>query len=1296
MYFAKHLHIKKDMRLLKITSVLSIITLFCTINTSIAQNNVQRSLRWERSEIANPDEKTTRNVESFNGAIFDYRFKDLSLYTEKFNGSFANFKIVNPVFEVLTVELSKTQLDQITESPIISTQKIYELKKEQTLLTILPYRKNANGTIEKLISFNISMMSAASERVSTARTYANNSVLKDGQWFKMGIPATGMYKLRYEDLANMGIAVDQINPKNIRLYGNGGGILSESNLMSRQDDLQENAIIVVGENDGVFNREDYILFYGFGPHNISYDVNNKVLLNTNNPYSTESFYFLNFEIGVGKRMQTQANASQTPTDVTSDYNYFEVYEKNYSTGVNTTIKSGRERYGEEFNNVTNYNFNFTVPNIITSKPLRVRADLIGRVQSPRSSYFDVKYNGLQVSRMNCSGVEFSYDAAYGAVVTTGFLSLSATENININIDYYKPDITALGYLNFIWINAFRELKMISNQMGFRNLETYGTNKITQFNFIANNTSNTKILDVTNKIEPKIQEVITNGNSLSFTVSTDVLREFQAFEGTDFANPRFVGKIENQNLHALGQYDFIIITHPDFKNEAQRLADFRISNDGLRTLVVLPEHIYNEFGSGAQDASAIRDFMKMFYDRAGNNVNEMPKYLLLFGDGSYDNIGFVKPNTNYVVTFESRNSTSPFGSYVSDDFFGLLDDVEGDWDLTSFPTYGSSALDVAVGRLPVQTALQARQMVDKIIHYSKTETFGDWRNKYVMIADDQDNNLHVAHAESHSQIIKNRTKDFNIDKIYLDSYQQISTPAGNRFPEVNAAFNQRVNTGALVINYIGHGGENGLAHEKILTIEDINSWRGLDNMPVLLTATCSFSRWDDPLFQSAGELSLLNPNGGAIAMYTTTRIVYANENKSINEAFLKSLFDSTNIGSTNTLGDIFRKSKNLNGLGLTINQRNFTLLGDPSLPFATPKYKVITESINDKPINASNTDTIKALSTITIKGFIADQNGNPLNNLNGVVYPAVFDKKTSQKTLGQERGSSIASYEVQKNIIYKGKASVQNGRFTFSFVVPKDISYSVGNGRLSYYAQLGNVDANGSNDSILVGGSSNSAIVDAVGPQMKIYLNDENFAGGGITNERPLLIVKMLDQNGINTVGNGIGHNITATLTSGLKTQKLDLNEYYESTLDSYQEGEIRYPMSKLEPGNYKLTIKAWDVVNNSSEISTEFSVIESSEFNIDRVYNYPNPFTTNTGFQFEHNRPGEQLQVMVQIFNVSGRLVKTIQQDLLATGTRISNIGWDAKDEYGDKLGRGVYVYRLKVKAADGSIADKYQKLVIF
>lgn len=1277
----------------------AIITSFCTSNSAFAQKILPRFITWEQATVSNNDGKTSKNLESFSGASFDYRYKDLSFYTEKFKGSFQSFEITQAKYENTSQIFSEEQKLLINTNPEITFNSLLDRKVPYTLVRILPYRKTSNGTIEKLVSFVLVPTSGTNKpTTSSARVYANNSVLKDGAWYKMGISSTGMYKIGYDELAGMGIAVNQINPKNIRIYGNGGGILPESNLISRYDDLQENSIQVIGENDNSFDKGDYILFYAKGPNNITYDLNNKILLNTTNPYTTESFYFLNFDLGAGKRMSTQASNTNTPTITVDNYNYFELYEKNYSTGVNLTIKSGRERFGEEFNNQNTYDFNFNIPNIVTSKPMKIRTDLLGRVQEPSSSSFQIKYNGAVVSNVTCFGVGFSYDEAYGSNVTTGYMNLTPSENINLNITYNKPDITALGYLNFIWINAYRQLKLIGNQIPFRNLDAIGVGSVAQYNFTTDNPSSTYILDVSNKIDPKIQETNVNGSTLNFTVSNDILREFHAYSGDGFSSPRLIGKIANQNLHALGQYDFIIITHPDFKNEANRLAEFRKNNNNLRTLVVFPNDIYNEFGSGAQDASAIRDFMKMFYDRAGNNINDMPKYLLMFGDGSYDNLGITKSNTNYLVTFESRNSITPFGSYVSDDYFGLLDDVEGDWDTNPNADYGSVALDVAVGRLPVQTPTQAQHMVDKIIQYSNVETFGDWRNKYVLIADDQDDNLHLRHSEGHAQIIRSRNKDFNIDKIYLDSYQQMSTPAGSRYPEVNTAFNQRVNSGALVINYVGHGGENGLAHEKILTIEDINNWKGINNMPVLLTATCSFARWDDPAFQSAGELTLLNPTGGVVALFTTTRIVYANENKSINEAFVKSLFDSTNVGSTNTLGDIFRKSKNFNGLGLSINQRNFTLLGDPSLPFATPKYKVVTDSINSKAMDASNLDTIKALSTIEIKGYIADKNGNILTSYNGIVYPAVYDKKTTQRTLGQDKGTSGSiqtSYEIQKSVIYKGKASVKNGRFKFSFVVPKDISYNLGYGRLSYYAQLGNVDANGSNDSVLVGGSSNAVINDTQGPEMNVFLNDENFAPGGLTSENPLLIIKLNDQHGVNTVGNGIGHNITATLTSGTETQKIDLNEYYESTLDNFQQGEIKYPFAKLAAGNYKLTVKAWDVLNNSSEKSTEFTVFESKSFNIDKVYNYPNPFTTNTGFQFEHNRPGDDLEVMIQIFSVSGRLVKTIQQNVPNSGSRVANIAWEGKDDYGDKLARGVYVYRLKVKASDGSLKDKYQKLVI-
>lgn len=1303
--FAKHIPniVTYTMKLNQKFQYPSFLVLMCLLFWShfvAAQSNNTVKLNWQAQRVMEADGITPKNIESFELASFDLKYPSLSLFAKRVKGSYGGVELRNQQFEEVKTSLTSEQIAVIGTEVIIESGIVLDRKQPHFVFTILPYRKNANtGKVERLISFSYELKpsSQQSRSATAARNYADNSVLRQGQWFKVGVASTGMYKITFNDLEKLGINPLGIDPRNLRVYGNGGGVLPENNLIPRYDDLQENAIRVVGENDGKFDREDYILFYGFGPNGYVVDTNSNIITHVTNTYSLESFYFINFEMGPGKRVAAQAENTQAPNQFVSDFNTFVLHETNKSTSVNTTMKSGRERYGEEFGNVDELSFPFQIPNVVTTKPMRIRTDVIGRSQSPLSTTFRISYNNQVISNLVCVGVAFSYDAPYGSPQTSGHVAVTPSADFTVKLNFIKSDFSSLGFLNFILVNAYRELRLDAGQLSFRNIDSYGAGKFTEYSITTADPATSFVWDITNKIEAKQQTFRTIGNQIRYVSAGDQLREYCVFSGSDFPSPRIVGTVANQNLHALGFYDFIIISPAEFSAEANRLADFRRTNNNLRCLVVQPEAIFNEFSSGAQDASGIRDFVKMFYDRAGNNAANFPKYLLLFGDGSYDNIGYVPNNTNFVTTFESRNSTSQFGSYVSDDFYGLLDDVEGDWDYSTFPAFGTTAIDVAVGRLPIQNNLQARQMVDKIIHYSNPATFGDWRNKYVLLADDQDNNLHFVHSENHYRSIIQRSNKFNIDKIYMDSYQQVSTPAGNRFPEVNAAFNQRVNTGALVINYIGHGGENGLAHEKILTIEDINSWKGKDNMPVLLTATCSFSRWDDPAFQSAGELCLLNPNGGAIGMFTTTRVVFAYENEAINRSFILALFDSTNVGSTKTLGDIFRESKNFNGLGLGINQRNFTLLGDPSLPFATPKFNVVTEAINNESLN-NFSDTIKALNTITIKGFISDQSGNFLSGYNGTVYPTVFDKKTAQKTLGQDvgpNGSSPANYMVQRNVIYKGKASVVNGRFSFSFVVPKDINYTVGFGRLNYYASLNGADANGAYDSVLIGGSSNEVINDTKGPEMQVYLNSEQFARGGITNESPLLIVKIRDDNGINTVGNGIGHNLSATLNDGTNNRKIDLNEFYEAQLDSYQEGEVRYPFDKLSPGKYTLTIKAWDVVNNSAEISTDFTVIESQKFSIDKVYNYPNPFTTKTDFQFEHNRPGEPLEVMVQIFTISGKLVKTIAAPSLGLGTRIANIGWDGKDSFGDRLARGVYVYKLKVRAADGSTAEKYEKLVI-
>ena len=1265
---------------------------------TMAQQLNSYKLNWIVNEFADVKSQSQK-VELFEEAIFDVQLKHMPIWNKKFAGNFTEAVLINPIYEPAAIAYDNLISTQLTGAASIHAAVVFEKKIPSLLVSVVPFRKNSqSGKIERLVSFDVKLISSSVKKnVPNTRNYAAHSVLKNGTWTKLGIENNGIYKIGFAELKKMGLNPETIDPRNIRIYGNGGGILPEINSASRYDDLIENPILVFGEADGKFNETDYVLFYAFGPNNIYPDTIQNTFSHTTNSYTLKSNYFITADIGPGKRIANQESINEVPNKIIDTYNYFELHELNNSTGVNLTIKSGRERWGEEFSNLLSYDFKFTLPELAIGKPIKFRADLIGRSQSPANSSFVIKANGVSTNNLTCGGVEFSYDASYGSLVSTGYTTVpNPTENLLINITYNKPDLTATGYLNFIQINAISKLKLNGNFLNFSSIESFGRGKISQFNIDAINPSEITIWDITNKTNPVNQLFTVNNNVAQFTNKTEVLKEFAVFKGTNFPKPEILEKIDNQDLHALNFVDLIIIAAPDFMSEAERLAAFRRTNNNLRVLVITEDKIFNEFSAGVKDASAIRDFVKMFYDRAGNNEANMPKYLLLFGDGSYDNIGYVKNNTNFVTSFESRNSHSPFGSYVSDDFFGLLDETEGDFDYNGNPVYGAAALDVAVGRMPIQSALEARQMVDKLISYSSLR--GDWKNKYVLVADDQDGNLHLNHAENHYRTIRKLTNNYNIDKIYLDAYPQISTPAGSRYPEVNNAINQAMAAGALVINYIGHGGEVGLAHEKVLTLDDIRSWKNKTSMPLLFTATCSISRWDDPAFQSAGEQCLLNAEGGAIAMFTTTRVVFANENEAINQSFIKALYDATNIGSNNTLGDLFRKSKNLNGLGLTINQRNFSLLGDPSLPFAIPQYRIVTQKVNEKLISDKNLDSLKAQSLVNIKGYIADQNGNKLNNVSGVLYPSIFDKKTTLKTLGQDigvNGSRVQNFDIQKNIIYKGKVSVTNGSFDFNFVVPKDISYQAGAGRLSYYAQVDAQEAIGSYDSIIIGGSANANNSDKIGPEIKTFLNSENFVMGGITNENPTLIVKLKDANGINTVGNGIGHNLTATITKDAKSETIDLNQYYESKLDSYQEGEINYPFNKLTAGNYTLKIKAWDVFNNSSESNTAFTVVSSEGLQLQHVLNYPNPFTTQTDFQFEHNGGSENLQVQVQIFTVSGKLVKTINQNTSGNGARVTGILWDGKDDFGDKIGRGVYVYRLKIRTANGQSAEKTEKLVL-
>jgi hypothetical protein len=1255
-----------------------------------------------------------RSVLTFHNSTYDLTKHLFPIYSERIKmppgTSSAEVTIYNETFLALSdsemtalksYEVQKKSFitNDVPASVIISLFR----KHPYAFVQFIPIRKNSlTGTYEKLVSFSLEISpiygSDKTNHPVSTNIYATNSVLASGKWYKVAVTSDGIYKMDYLYLKSLGLDVSTINPKNLRVYGNGGGELPFANATARYDDLQENAITVAGEADGKLDSADYVLFYGQAQHRWNYSSTDKRFHHSLNIYSDTTYYFITADMSAGKRVTIQNSSAMAPTNTVNSFDDYQFHE---AEAVNL-LKSGRQWLGETFDILTAYNFNFDFPNIETSSPVFTRVEVAARADTPGTNFSWTA--GSASSSFNVPGVVTSdiYGTYYRMVAdTVNFLPGSGTIAVVVSKTTPTPSI---GWLNHIEVNARRTLTMSGSgdQMNFRDISSVGTGKISQF-IVANAIPFLRVWDVTDPTNAKLQMGNFSGSDFDFTIATDTLKEFIAFGGLSFLTPKKEGLVPKQDLHGLPPSNLIIVTYPGFLEQANTLADVHRNQDGLSVSVATTQEVFNEFSSGSQDVCAIRDFVRMFYNRAADST-QLPKYLLLFGRGSY-NLKATINNTNFVPAYESGTSDSPIFSYPSDDYYGFLDTNEGVWDSPS----ANDMLDLGVGRLPVKTVSEATSTVNKIIKYTSVpgtiETgnscssdicygLGDWVNYITFVADDEDSGDHLKQAEQLAKKVDTTYDNYNLDKIYLDSYQQISTPGGQRYPDATAAFNRRMDRGSLVVNYTGHGGELGWTHERFLEVHDINAWNNQCKLPLFFTATCEFSRWDDPSRTSAGELTLLNPNGGSIGLMSTTRVVYSGPNFTLNNFFYDHVFEYLPSGKRPRLGDLLMLTKNDINPTQT-NQRNFAMLGDPALMLNYPDYSsVATTRINGAPVNASQPDTARALSEVTVEGEVRDNNGNLLSNFNGIIYPSVYDKAAKISTLGNDPGSPVIPFLLQKNIIFKGKASVTNGLFSFSFIIPKDIAYNFGNARISYYAHNGYEDASGFFEDFIVGGTDTTAPADAVGPEIKLFMNDDKFIVGGITNSDPKIYAVVSDSNGINTAGSSIGHDITAVL-DGNNAKPIVLNDYYESDMDNYKKGTIRYPLTGLTEGNHTLTVKVWDVYNNSSTSSTEFLVSPSAQMALKHVLNYPNPFTTHTAFYFEHNKCCTTMDVQVQIFTVSGKVVKTIHQQVNMEGFRSEPIDWNGRDDYGDYIGRGVYIYRLRVKTDGGETAEQYEKLVI-
>jgi hypothetical protein len=1271
--------------------LLPFLVLYLTLTAGYS-NTSPIYLQWMKPGL-NSEESTFISSLYFQGAVFSDSLPEIPVYIhrqsllEQYSGDFLLKKIEVELCtpeEVRILETSGFSLSDfhIGEDTEISSGEHY------SRLHIIPVRKN-HGVYEKIISLEIHytmIYAPVVKSLQSVHQYPESSVLSKGDWFRICVEKEGIYRLTRQDLVDLGMNPLQVQKSTIQLYGNGGGMLPESNAEARITDLRENSIWVSGSNSGNFGQDDFILFYGQSPNRWIYKNDIDAFEHQVHYYSNETCYFLTHSQGNGKRLETSENLNIPATHTVTTFYDYALHERD---NVNL-LGSGKIWFGEVFDATLSRTVEFSFPNIVQQQPMEIALQVAARASVMTSFQLEVsgESNAIPVSAVNVANVT----GLFAQQSTRRFNFLPQGENVQVLLSYTRSQTAARGWLNYMSVNARRHLKVTGDQMFFRNPSVSGKAIVAKFE-ISDFTGNHTLWDVTNPFDVKLQQVQRSGNTGTFTVSSEQLKEFVVFTDRQFLKPTGKGRVPNQNLHAMELHDLTIVVPDVFRQEAERLAEFRRNFDGLTVALVSPQQIYNEFSSGVTDISAIRNFMKMFYDRAIKTGN-YPKYLLLFGNGTYDNKNILGFGGNFIPTFQTLQSLNPANSYISDDFFGLLDNNEG------FDAQG--AIDLGIGRLPVRTVDEARFVVDKITRYNQRfpglepgsedprfagviSNYSDWRNVISFIADDEDGNIHFNQTEAIAKYLAENYPVLNLDKIYLDAYEQVTLAGGSRYPEVNKAINNRVNQGALLINYIGHGGTQGLAQERILTFDDILSWGNYYNLPVFMTATCEFSSFDQPDANalSAGVRVFLKPDGGAAALFTTTRLAYSHSNFTLNDAFIRNAFKPMPNGLLPRLGDLIRIAKVQSSSVSTL--KNFVLLGDPSMQLAYPKFKAVTTMMPD---------TIKALDMVTVKGEIHTPAGTRAVNYNGIIYPVVYDKNNLFQTRANDRGSNVAGFQLRNRIIYRGAAQIVNGEYEFSFIVPRDINYNYGNGKISYYFDDGKqFDGCGYFDNFAVAGTSTDYVPDNDGPKIELYLDNKNFKSGGKTGPSPILLAYLHDESGINTTGQ-IGHDIVAFLNNDTSNPFI-LNNFYQTNTNSYKSGKVVYPFFNLEKGEYTLTLRAWDVHNNVSTNSIDFIVTSAPDIMLTQMFNFPNPFSDKTQFSIAHNKPATELNVAVEIFSLTGQRVKLIEQNIYASGYNIPPIEWDGRDEGGTLLGNGIYIFRAIVRTAEGDQVQRTEKLVI-
>lgn len=1094
--------------------------------------------------------------------------------------------------------------------------------------------------------------------------YASESVLNSGKWVKIQVAEDGIYKLTAADLKKMGFS----NLDKVAVYGYGGWPLDEDFSTTYIDDVPEVA---------VWRSADYLLFYGKGPRKWEYSSSDKSFIHTNNPYSNYGYYFVTEKETAGRTMEKAASAAGATLQVTTFDDY--VLHEEELVSVNS---SGRELYGESFTSTLSRDFTISVPGI-TNDEGKATLSFISRGNGTIT--MNVDGNALISGSVSVPSDE--YEVARELYRERAWMA-DKGETVKVNIGYSTTGHKNV-HLNYFRLQMKRQLKVYDNYTFFRSLSARGN--ASRF-VIQGADASTLVFDVTDGVNPQQMETSLNGTELSFSIPASAsLREFVVVKPSQIKAPVTVGEVANQNLHALPQQDMIIIAQPNFTTQAERLAEAHRTKDNLTVRVVTPESIYNEFSSGTPDATAYRRFMKMFYDRKTSEA-DAPKYLLLFGDGSFDNRKLTSAwksvdMSNMLLTYQTENSLSS-QSYVIDDYFGFLDDADNKKSLQN------KKLCLGIGRFPIRTVEQATQMVDKVISYMENKNTGSWKNNLCFMADDGSNTdgfmtEHMEFADQLAGYVESEHPEFLVNKLYYDAYKKDMT-AGT-YPDVRSGLQKLLKDGLLLFNYTGHGGTTALSDEKVLTQTDINQFT-YTHLPVWVTATCDFTRFDD-LNTSAGEDVFLNKSSGGIALFTTVRVAYSRPNFPINDNVIRNLFERNN-GRRRTLGEVMQATKNTLS---SVYKLGFCLIGDPAVKIAYPEFGMKVTTVNGQSVDG-NSISFKALEKITVEGEVLDVSGQLVTDFTGIVNPTVKDSKVTVTCLknSNKDDSPAFTFTDYPNTIFIGNDSVRNGKFSFTFTVPKDISYSNLQGKMNLYAvdtESGN-EAQGNFDNFIVGGTSDTAETDTIGPEIRaLYLNDTTFVDGGQVNTTPYFVAELWDKSGVNITGSSVGHDMMLVIDEST-VLSYNLNSYYELLPGEDGTGIVKFPIPALEPGKHTAEFWVWDILNNSTVRTFTFEVVEGLKPFLFDVIATPGIAREQVTFHLMHNRPESRMRVGIMVYDLAGRQLWKHEESGTSGLFENYTVSWDLTSG-GARMRPGVYIYRAAISTDNSKDATKARKFII-